>query len=445
MWWRPFGKRFTTSGGNPARRDPTFQQRTYDEGLGIYDYRNRSFDPATGRFLQRDPVLDGNNLYNPYVGMGNNPVGNVDPMGSYLYAKNKAAGSYAKSKLRSLGLNVDIIRGPYGPMVDIKTNNSKGALKKARGKTWPFSTARKIIDTALDNNTNYAIDGDGGIAQTDPSALKAWFKGLEYGADLGAAVVVNTVSLGHLAKEEMAKYGGKKDKHLVWWSRNMTKVAVGAAAAAGGAALAGVGATVVTIKGVTITTTAGVAYFSALGGGAFAGTLSALDSGDFGDIFTGAGTAGFMTGLMLRLSGMHQRSGRVDTSPRSGSTAGDRRSGGPNELRARDVEKPTKGEGGVYQFEKEGKVKTGSTGDFYKRYGGKNIKIEYPQTRNKAAADDSAYQWTPRRQRRFDEEFIDRQVPPDQRYRDPDHPKPPVGQDKWRKFRHIFGYGDEPE
>ena len=80
--YRAFGKRFTTSGGNPARRDPTFQQRTYDEGLGIYDYRNRSFDPATGRFLQRDPVLDGNNRYNPYAAMGNNPVGNVDPMGT---------------------------------------------------------------------------------------------------------------------------------------------------------------------------------------------------------------------------------------------------------------------------------------------------------------------------------------------------------------------------
>jgi RHS repeat-associated protein len=74
---------------DPARRDPTFQGRTYDAGLGLYDYRNRSFDPATGRFLQRDPVLDGGNLYNPYAGMGNNPVGNVDPMGTWLYSKTK--------------------------------------------------------------------------------------------------------------------------------------------------------------------------------------------------------------------------------------------------------------------------------------------------------------------------------------------------------------------
>jgi len=89
VWWRPFGKRFTTSGGNPARRDPTFQQRTYDEGLGIYDYRNRSFDPATGRFLQRDPVIGGDTLYNPYVFPGNNPVGNVDPMGTDKKEKEK--------------------------------------------------------------------------------------------------------------------------------------------------------------------------------------------------------------------------------------------------------------------------------------------------------------------------------------------------------------------
>jgi RHS repeat-associated protein len=47
----------------------------------IIDYRNRSFDPATGRFLQRDPVLGGDELFNPYCFPGNNPVTNADPMG----------------------------------------------------------------------------------------------------------------------------------------------------------------------------------------------------------------------------------------------------------------------------------------------------------------------------------------------------------------------------
>ena len=73
--YRAFGKRFDILGTPPGRREPSFQQRTYDSGLGIYDYRNRSFCPTTGRFLQRDPVLGGDTLYNPYVFPGTNPVG----------------------------------------------------------------------------------------------------------------------------------------------------------------------------------------------------------------------------------------------------------------------------------------------------------------------------------------------------------------------------------
>ena len=79
--YRAFGKRITLSGGIPARLDPGFQNRTLDAGLNLYDYRNRTFDPSTGRFIQRDPVVGGDELYNPYVFPGNNPVGNVDPMG----------------------------------------------------------------------------------------------------------------------------------------------------------------------------------------------------------------------------------------------------------------------------------------------------------------------------------------------------------------------------
>jgi RHS repeat-associated protein len=48
----------------------------------IIDYRNRQFDPATGRFLQRDPVLGGDELFNPYCFPGNNPVTGSDPMGT---------------------------------------------------------------------------------------------------------------------------------------------------------------------------------------------------------------------------------------------------------------------------------------------------------------------------------------------------------------------------
>jgi RHS repeat-associated protein len=99
-----FGKRFNLTGGDPSRTDPSFQNRTYDAGLGIYDYRNRSFDPATGRFLQRDPQLDEQNLYNPYAGMGNNPVGNVDPMGDISLFDATKDGRITKGEILNLVL-----------------------------------------------------------------------------------------------------------------------------------------------------------------------------------------------------------------------------------------------------------------------------------------------------------------------------------------------------
>jgi RHS repeat-associated protein len=80
--YRAFGARTDISGMPPARQDPSFQNRTFDAGLGIYDYRNRSFDPATGRFLQRDPVMGGDELFNPYCFPGNNPVANTDSLGT---------------------------------------------------------------------------------------------------------------------------------------------------------------------------------------------------------------------------------------------------------------------------------------------------------------------------------------------------------------------------
>ena len=84
-------------------------------------------------------------------------------------------------------------------------------------------------------------------------------------------------------------------------------------------------------------------------------------------------------------------------------------------------------------------MKTGSTNDFHKRYGGKNIGIEYKQTRTVKASDDSSYTWTARRQRRFDEQYLDDLVPEALRYR-ATNPKRPVSQEKWDAFKHIFGY-----
>jgi len=156
-----FGQRFDILGTPPGRRDPSFQQRTYDSGLGIYDYRNRSFCPTTGRFLQRDPVLDEQNLYNPYVGMGNNPVGNVDPMGDKIFFEFKKHKKGDKIKKGDDTVGTVVMYN----LLRYRTSNpdlkKKGALEKVAKQH------KKILE-------DYVNKGNGGCgwAYTDKKGKK---------------------------------------------------------------------------------------------------------------------------------------------------------------------------------------------------------------------------------------------------------------------------------
>ena len=57
-----------------------FQGRRWDQESGLYYFRNRYYDPATGRFISRDPSgpVDGPNLY---AFVNNSPMNLLDPMG----------------------------------------------------------------------------------------------------------------------------------------------------------------------------------------------------------------------------------------------------------------------------------------------------------------------------------------------------------------------------
>ncbi len=67
----------SSSVGNPYG----YQGRRLDEETGFYYYRNRYYDPVSGRFLQRDPVWDSGNVGNQYTYVGNSPINGLDPLG----------------------------------------------------------------------------------------------------------------------------------------------------------------------------------------------------------------------------------------------------------------------------------------------------------------------------------------------------------------------------
>jgi RHS repeat-associated protein len=63
--------------GNPY----LFHGARYDGETGFYYFRNRYYDPRAGRFLQRDPVWDEQNVGGWYTFVGNSPVSEDDAFG----------------------------------------------------------------------------------------------------------------------------------------------------------------------------------------------------------------------------------------------------------------------------------------------------------------------------------------------------------------------------
>jgi len=58
-----------------------FQGRRLDAETGLVYFRNRYYDPETGRFVQRDPVWDASNVGGWYTFVGNGPWSTLDASG----------------------------------------------------------------------------------------------------------------------------------------------------------------------------------------------------------------------------------------------------------------------------------------------------------------------------------------------------------------------------
>lgn len=69
--------------GNLRGLSRLFTGREYDSETGLYYYRARTYSAGLGRFLQRDPVGQDDQV-NPYAYVGNGPLGARDPTGEFI-------------------------------------------------------------------------------------------------------------------------------------------------------------------------------------------------------------------------------------------------------------------------------------------------------------------------------------------------------------------------
>ena len=95
-----FGNALVTTGSTP--NEFLYRGEQFDPDLGLYYLRARYYNPATGRFMSRDPE-DGNG-YDPetlhkFLYAGGNPINGIDPTGRAAYIESIFSRSVVSSEL----------------------------------------------------------------------------------------------------------------------------------------------------------------------------------------------------------------------------------------------------------------------------------------------------------------------------------------------------------
>jgi RHS repeat-associated protein len=101
----PFGNNAPNE--NPTNQgtfhfDLRFPGQVFDQETNTHYNINRDYDPATGRYIQSDPIGLAGGSYSTYGYVDNNPLGGVDPEGLFNYAK----GAVALGNLIIAGVNI---------------------------------------------------------------------------------------------------------------------------------------------------------------------------------------------------------------------------------------------------------------------------------------------------------------------------------------------------
>ncbi len=139
----------SVTGTNPPDNPLLFQGQYLDASTGLYDMRARTYDPATGRFLQRDPLSTptGSVAFSPYVFAQDRPATLTDPTGTSPTAQvtaqvtsttDQALDWTAQTRKTIANGSVqawNTVAGPVGPY--------------ATATFWGYSTLGKANDLAL--------------------------------------------------------------------------------------------------------------------------------------------------------------------------------------------------------------------------------------------------------------------------------------------------------
>ncbi len=152
----PFGSQF------PDRKDLdyryAYQGQEKDAETGMEAFELRLWDSRIGRWLTPDPYGE---FYSPYLGMGNNPIINIDPNGGCIECPE--SGEFGEifidstgNEWHQMGENGDVFWGTTGPLEF--SDYGSGAFTKV---DLALNAYGKFLDVASNNlsNVDYSMKG----------------------------------------------------------------------------------------------------------------------------------------------------------------------------------------------------------------------------------------------------------------------------------------------
>jgi len=153
--YSPYGLLSATgSNSNPY----TYTGRESGDGLGLYYYRARYYNPATGRFLSEDPLGFRGSGPNLYAYVGDSPTNATDPLGLATYLVNRqlaAVGTSAVPWYDPISHTFTVTTNPDGSI----TTYSWGNTANLHG--WNLNQPEDLAAAAQALNNGDAVLEDG--------------------------------------------------------------------------------------------------------------------------------------------------------------------------------------------------------------------------------------------------------------------------------------------
>lgn len=131
-------------------------------GLGFYDYGARNYDPASGRWMNADPLAEKSKRFSPYVYALNNPVYFIDPDGMQAYPP-------TEEFLSNLGISVSQIQNGYE-----WTDNDGSWKYNSKNKTWEGQNGTDVNILAETEHLNEVVVQAASSSLLANAAEAAW-------------------------------------------------------------------------------------------------------------------------------------------------------------------------------------------------------------------------------------------------------------------------------